>query len=104
MAGKNDSAMITTPLGIHELELALLREKAAWKEWELPAAAREIDLMRRICRRTQWSEDFQPLVGKLNSELTVAARVIRNKDTTRITAVHSSLESAIFDLRDRLYR
>jgi len=104
MAAKKDNATISAPLGIHELELALIREKAAWKEWELAAATREIQLMKRICKKTQWPDEYQPLLERLDEELKLAARVLRNQDTTRITAMHSSLEGAIFGLRDLLYR
>jgi hypothetical protein len=101
---KSASGPITAPYAIHELELALAREKSAWRDWELRSAAAEIEFMRRVCRKAQWSEDYLPLVDKLNDELKTAATVIQNRDTTRITAMHSKLEQAVFDLRDRLYR
>lgn len=96
--------MITTPLGIHELELALAREKVAWLDWDLRTAAAEISFMIRIAKKTQWSPGYLPLVDILKEELRSADRVIRDKDTTRITAMHSKLEQAIFELRDKLYR
>ena len=104
MATNKKSESVSTPLGIHELELALIREKAAWQDWNLRAAGAELDLMKRICRKTQWAPDYEPLVDTLRRVLTRTARVVKDKDTTGISAAHSKLEQAIYDLRDKLYR
>ena len=104
MATKRTTESVNTPLGIHELELALIREKAAWQDWNLRAAGSELELMKRISRKTQWAEDYVPLVDNLKKAVNRTARAVKNKDTTSISAAHSGLEKAIYDLRDKLYR
>lgn len=98
-----DKQAVTAPLAIHELELALLREQLARREWKLAAAAEELALMRRIRRTAQWSDDLEPLLEPLDTALAEALHTVERKDTTRIQAAHTRLEKAIFALRDRLY-
>jgi len=104
MARKQSAETISSPLGIHGLELALIREVAAYHDWDLRVAAEELDVMRRICRKTQWSEPLQPLVEDLLSAVKAADRTVKNKDTTLITAAQTQLQKAVFALRDKLYR
>ncbi len=104
MATKRKTESVNTPIGIHELELALIREKAAWQDWNLRVAGAELSLMKRICRKTQWATDYEPLAETLRGAVNRAARAVKDKDTTSISAAHSKLERAIYDLRDKLYR
>ena len=104
MARKKITETISSPLGTHELELALIRELAAYHDWDLRVAAEELDLMRRICRKTQWTEQFQPLVENLLKVVKETNQTVQDKDTTLITAAQTRLQQAVFALRDRLYR
>ena len=104
MASKSKKLTVSTPLGIHELELALIRELAAWRDWDLDNAAIELSLMKRICKKTDWMDDYLPLVDDLGTKIKYAALTVKNKDTTLIGAAHTRLERAIFDLRDKLYK
>ena len=104
MATQRKKPTIAAPLGIHELELALLREEIAAKDWELRTAARELDVIKRVLKKVDWPKDYLPLVEAVtdcNSHLT---KVVANKDTTRLAAAHTQLEDAIFALRDKLYK
>ncbi|MGH8248016.1 MAG: hypothetical protein ACREUU_16460 [Gammaproteobacteria bacterium] len=94
---------MTAPIGIHELELTLIREKQAWQDWKLRDADLELELMGRIAKKTAWPKDYKPLVEAFHTALSHAREVIRNRDTTRISAAHSKLERSIFAFRDRLY-
>lgn len=100
--GRNHHA-VTAPLAIHELELALLREQAARRDWKLGAAAAELALMRRIRDKAQWSDELEALLDPLDAAIAEALDTVESKDTTRIQAAHTRLEKAIFALRDRLY-
>ena len=104
MASKSKNSTVSTPLGIHELELALIREMAAWRDWDLVNAAEELRLMKRICKKIDWVEDYLPLVDELNTKIKYAEKTVKNKDTTLIGAAHTNLQQAVFDLRDRLYK
>lgn len=103
MAEKKTAPRIDAPLGIHELEIALLREKAAWEEWQVPAALGELDFMARIIGRIRWPKDLAPLVKTLVEEVAATQHVLKTRDTTRHAAAHTRLENAIFRLRDTLY-
>ncbi|MBI2970089.1 MAG: hypothetical protein HYY36_05060 [Gammaproteobacteria bacterium] len=94
---------VPAPIGIHELELTLIREKQAWQDWELRDAAEELELMGRIAKQTGWPRDYKPLIEAFHTALSHTRDMVRNRDTTRIAAAHSKLEQAIFALRDRLY-
>ncbi len=104
MASKSKKLAVSTPLGIHELELALIRELAAWRDWDLDNAAIELRLMKSICKKTDWMDDYLPLVDDLGTKIKYAQLTVKNKDTTLIGAAHTRLERAIFDLRDKLYK
>ena len=104
MASKSKKLTVSTPLGIHELELALIREFAAWRDWDLDNAAIELGLMKRICKKTDWLDDYLPLVDDLNAKIKDTEKCVKDKDTTLIGAAHTRLERAIFDLRDMLYK
>lgn len=104
MTGKTEKIIVSTPLGIHELELALIRELAAWNDWDLPAAASELVLMKRICGKTEWVDSFLPLVEELNRKIRVAEQVVQSRDTTLLGAAQTNLEQAVFALRDKLYK
>ncbi len=104
MASKSNKLIISTPLGIHELELALVRELAAWHDWDLSNAADELGLMKRICNKTDWADDYLPLVESLKAKIKYTEQTVKNRDTTLIGAAHTNLERAIFDLRDKLYK
>ncbi|MBI1732788.1 MAG: hypothetical protein HYR49_08490 [Gammaproteobacteria bacterium] len=103
MAARKSGIRIDAPLGIHELELALIREKAAWEDWQVPAALAELDFMSRIIGHIQWPKDFAPLVKSLVKEVAATQHVLNVRDTTRHAAAHTRLENAIYKLRDRLY-
>lgn len=103
MAGKSNKLIVSTPLGIHELELALVRELAAWRDWDLSNAADELELMQRISNKTDWADDYLPLVENLQAKIKYTEQTVKNRDTTLIGAAHTNLERAIFDLRDKLY-
>ncbi len=103
MARQKNAEVISSPLGIHELQLALIREMAAYHDWDLRIAARELQLMRRICAKTSWADRYQPLVDDLTEAIKVTAKTVRDKDTTLITSSHTQLEHAVFALRDKLY-
>ena len=104
MVSKSNKLTISTPLGIHELELALIRELAAWRDWDLSNAADELSFMKRICNKTDWADDCLPLVENLNAKIKYTEQTVKNKDTTLIGAAHTNMERAIFDLRDKLYK
>lgn len=104
MPRRNADIRIDAPLGIHELELALIREKAAWEDWQVPAALAELDFMSRIIGRIQWPKDFAPLVKSLVREVAATQHVLNVRDTTRHAAAHTRLEKSIFNLRDHMYR
>jgi len=104
MASKSKKLTVSTPLGIHELELALIRELAAWRDWDLVNATDELGLMKRICKKVDWMDNYRPLVDDLNTKIKYAEQCVKNKDTTLIGAAHTRLERAIFDLRDMLYK
>ena len=104
MASKSKKLIVSPPLGIHELELALLRELAAWRDWDLAVAEVELVLMKRICKKTDWAEDYLPMVKELEVIIKYAERTVKDKDTTLLGAAHTNLQRAIFDLRDRLYK
>lgn len=103
MATKKNAEVISSPLGIHELQLALIREMAAYHDWDLRVAARELKLMRRICAKTSWTEPYQPLVESLLDAVKATSKTVRDKDTTLVTSAHTRLEQAVFALRDKLY-
>ena len=104
MASKSNKSTVTTPLGIHELELALIRELAAWRDWDFSNAADELGLMKRICNKTDWVDDYLPLVEILKAKIKYTEQTVKNQDTTLIGAAHTKLERAIFDMRDKLYK
>lgn len=104
MATQRKKPTISAPLGIHELELALLREEIAAKDWELRVAARELNLIKRILKKIDWPKDYLPLVETVAKRNAHLIKVVANKDTTRLAAAHTQLEDAIFALRDKLYR
>ena len=104
MARKSIKLTVSTPLGIHELELALIRELAAWRDWDLENAAIELNLMKRISLKTEWTGDYLPLVDELKAKIKYTEKTVKNKDTTLIVAAHTRLERVIFDLRDKLYK
>ena len=104
MASKSKKSVVSTPLGIHELELALIREFAAWQDWDLDRAAIELGLMKRICKKVDWMDDYLPLVDELGARIKETEKTVKDKDTTLIGAAHTRLERAIFDLRDILYK
>ena len=104
MASKSKKLTVSTPLGIHELELALIREIAAWQDWDLDSAEIELNLMKRICKKTEWNDDYLSLVDELNAKIKYAEKTVKNKDTTLIGAAHTNLQQAVFDLRDKLYK
>ena len=104
MASKSKKLIVSTPLGIHELELALIRELAAWRDWDLAVAEVELVLMKRICKKTDWAEDYLAMVKELEAIIKYAERTVQDKDTTLLGAAHTNLQRAIFDLRDRLYK
>jgi hypothetical protein len=103
MAAKKTAPRIDAPLGIHELEIALLREKAAWEDWQVPAALAELEFMARITGRINWPQSLAPLVKALAREIAATQHVLKTRDTTRHAAAHTRLENAIFRLRDTLY-
>lgn len=102
MSNSNDT--INSAVGVQGLELALARELAAWRDWDLRVASKEISTMRRIQENTNWSEEFLPLVDKFSSCLAMAEKTVSEKDTTLITAAQTNLEAAVFALRDQLFR
>ena len=95
--------IVPTALGVHELELSLIRELAAYHDWDLRNAAIELDLMQRVCKRVGWPDDYLPLIEKLIEAIKNTAKTAHDKDTTLITSAHTRLEQAIFALRDKLY-
>lgn len=100
----NNTLTINTPLGVHELELALARELAAWRDWDLRVAAVELTMMKRICRKASWVKDFRPLVEKLEQAIKATEKTVKEKDVTLILAAHTRLEQAVFAMRDELYK
>lgn len=95
---------INSAVGIQGLEIALARELAAWRDWDLRVASREINTMRQIQENTNWSDEFLPLVDKFSNCLSVVEKTVAEKDTTLITAAQTNLEAAVFALRDQLYQ
>lgn len=95
--------IVPTALGVQEIELSLIRELAAYHDWDLRTAAMELDFMRRVCGKVAWREDYVPLIGNLLEAVKNTARTVAVKDTTLITSAHTQLEQAVFALRDRLY-
>jgi hypothetical protein len=104
MAAQKKKPAVSAPIGIHELQLALLREEIAAKDWDLRTAARELDVIKRVLKKVDWPKDYLPLVEVAASTAKHLAKVVDNKDTTRLTAAHTELEDSIFALRDKLYR
>lgn len=95
--------IVPTALGVQELELSLIRELAAYHDWDLRTAAMELDVMRRVCGSVAWRDDFLPLIDKLLGTVKQTEITVTGKDTTLITSAHTQLEQAIFALRDKLY-
>ena len=104
MATQRKKPSVSAPLGIHELELALLREEIAAKDWDLRTAARELDIIKKILKKVHWPKDYVPLVETVTDCNAHLAKIIADRDTTRLAAAHTQLEDAIFALRDKLYR
>ena len=103
MATTRTKEALHPPVGVQELQLALIREMAAYRDWDLRVAARELTFMRKICRKIDWGEAYEPLVGNVLDAVKFTARTVRDEDTTLITSAHTRLEHAIFALRDQLY-
>jgi hypothetical protein len=94
---------LTAAVSLLELEVAFVRERGAWEQWNLLATAGEIATMWQVLRHTRWPRELQGKVTEVEQALKHLDTVLQQRDKTNMGAAHTHFEEKLKALRDRLY-
>ena len=81
------------------LENQSLRERLDHERWDLRQMKSNVILMKKIAESVAWKSDDKAPLQELVRVLDELAKIIQDKDSTRVVAGHTHLEQAIRGLR-----
>jgi hypothetical protein len=79
------------------------REKFSLNSWDTRRMESELGTMRKIVEKAQWNEKEQTASKELAKNLQELAKIVQEKDATRVDAAHTHVDEALSSLQDLVF-
>ena len=97
------SATLSSRDAILLLSNLFTREKFSLNSWDTRRMESELGTMRKIVEKAQWNEKEQIASKELAKNLQELAKIVQEKDATRVDAAHTHVDEALSSLQDLVF-